>query len=142
MLDFKKVKPKERDDAEAHFGKAGSASKQQEEEEDVSESLESGDVSGPAAAAGPKAGPTPEQITQIKDAIANASSLDEVAKLERALKAGNYAFITEHIAKRNAEAAGEAAEPPGALAPSAAPEVQPAEAVAEPPADASMDTSG
>ena len=33
-------------------------------------------------------GPTPEQLTGIKAAIANASTLEEVQRLEEALKAG------------------------------------------------------
>ncbi len=122
VLDFKKVKPIEREEAEAKFGKASMASQQQDEPGD--------EDPGAGAATEAKAGPTPEQINLIKDAIANASSLEEVSKLERALKAGNYAYITEHIAKREAAAAAGGAPVPGA---------QPTEAAAEPPA---MDTSG
>lgn len=36
-----------------------------------------------------KTGPSAEQITAIKAAIANASTLDEVRRLEDALKTGN-----------------------------------------------------
>merc|ERR1712146_855458 len=48
-----------------------------------------------AQPAAPKAGPTPEQIARIKAAIANASSLEEVARLEKALKSGNYDIVAE-----------------------------------------------
>ena len=46
-------------------------------------------AAAPAAAA-PKAAPTAEQLAAIKAAIDGASSVEEVAKLEKALKSGNY----------------------------------------------------
>ena len=42
-----------------------------------------------------RAAPTEEQVAQIKLAIGAASSLEEVQKLERALKAGDYATIAK-----------------------------------------------
>lgn len=36
----------------------------------------------------PMKGPTPESLTAIKAAIANASTLEEVQRLEKALKTG------------------------------------------------------
>jgi len=57
---------------------------------------------GPTAGGG-RPGPSPEQITFIKQAIANAASLDEVAKLEKLLKASDYDAIAKHLASEAAE---------------------------------------
>lgn len=90
LLDFKKVKQKERLEAEHLF-----ASKEAEEAAkkvpaktftpgevpdvpDVSKSEEAPKV----------VAPTPEQITAIKAAIVNSQTLEEVARLEKALKSG------------------------------------------------------
>lgn len=83
VLDYKRVKPKEREAAEAMFGSSAARASVQ-----ASNTFEPG--GGAAEPAPPKAGPTPEQIAQIKEAIAGASSLEEVAKLEKALKSGDY----------------------------------------------------
>ncbi|XVE86416.1 hypothetical protein DITRI_Ditri18aG0032700 [Diplodiscus trichospermus] len=90
VLDFKKVKAKERLEAENLF-----ASKEIEEEmkkesakaftpkevPNVSEVVE--DEQAPKVVA-----PTPEQIIAIKAAIVNSQTLEEVARLEKALKTG------------------------------------------------------
>ncbi|XP_072964948.1 U2 small nuclear ribonucleoprotein A' [Typha angustifolia] len=90
LLDFKKVKQKERIEAGKLF-----ASKEAEEEarkvpvktftpgevQDISDSLK--------AEQAPKVvAPTPEQITAIKAAIVNSQTLEEVARLEKALSSG------------------------------------------------------
>jgi len=98
VLDYKKVKPKERDEAEAMFPRETKT-----QPAAPSNTFEPGVSDAPAAAPGPKVGPTPEQIAQIKEAIAGASSLEEVSKLEKALKAGNYEYIAQHIAKQKGE---------------------------------------
>ncbi|XWS41149.1 hypothetical protein CRYUN_Cryun17cG0055600 [Craigia yunnanensis] len=90
ILDFKKVKAKERLEAENLF-----ASKEVEEEmkkesaktftpkevPNVSEVTEEDQISKLVA-------PTPEQIIAIKAAIVNSQTLEEVARLEKALKTG------------------------------------------------------
>ncbi|XP_010250407.1 PREDICTED: U2 small nuclear ribonucleoprotein A' isoform X2 [Nelumbo nucifera] len=90
LLDFKKVKHKERIEAENLF-----ASKEAEEEAkkvsaktftpgempDVQDILK--EEQTPKAVA-----PTPEQIIAIKAAIVNSQTLEEVARLEQALKSG------------------------------------------------------
>merc|ERR1712129_245120 len=104
VLDFQKVKPAERQAAEVTYG-AASAAKRQKTAAEAAKTF----VPGPPAA--PKSGPTPEQIARIKDAIANASSLEEVARLEKALKSGNddvVAGATTEGASADAPAEGDA----------------------------------
>ncbi|KAJ6823697.1 U2 small nuclear ribonucleoprotein A' [Iris pallida] len=90
VLDFKKVKQKERTEAGNLF-----ASKEAEEEAKKipaktftpGEVLDAADV--PKAEQTPKVvAPTPEQITAIKAAIVNSQTLEEVARLEKALQSG------------------------------------------------------
>ena len=75
VLDFQKVKPAERQAAEVTYG-AASAAKRQKTAADAAKTFVPG--APDTAPAAPKSGPTPEQIARIKDAIANASSLEEV----------------------------------------------------------------
>ncbi|PHT29297.1 U2 small nuclear ribonucleoprotein A' [Capsicum baccatum] len=90
LLDFRKVKQKERLEASKLFAS-------QEAEELVKK--ESVKTSVPVEVAAPAeepkedqppkpAGPTPEQIIAIKAAIVNSQTLEEVARLEQALKSG------------------------------------------------------
>lgn len=90
LLDFKKVKQKERLEAERLF-----ASKEAEEEAKKipAKTFTPGEVAvepdASKAEEAPKvAAPTPEQITAIKAAIVNSQTLEEVARLEKALKSG------------------------------------------------------
>ncbi|KAM0947173.1 putative U2 small nuclear ribonucleoprotein A' [Dioscorea sansibarensis] len=90
LLDFKKVKQKERIEAQSMF-----ATKEAEEEakklpaktftpgelQDVPDNTKT--EKPPRVVA-----PTPEQITAIKAAIVNSQTLEEVARLEQALKSG------------------------------------------------------
>uniref|UniRef100_A0A7S0PUF2 U2A'/phosphoprotein 32 family A C-terminal domain-containing protein n=1 Tax=Coccolithus braarudii TaxID=221442 RepID=A0A7S0PUF2_9EUKA len=92
-LDYKKVKPVEREAAEAKYRVGNMSNKAQK----PTNTFEPGAGSA-APAAPPKAGPTPEQIAQIKQAIAGAASFEEVEKLEKALKAGDYDYIAQHLA--------------------------------------------
>ncbi|KAG0501609.1 hypothetical protein HPP92_001681 [Vanilla planifolia] len=90
LLDFRKIKQKERIEAESLF-----ASKEAEEEakmipaktftpgEVVDVSDASKEVQIPKVVA-----PTPEQIIAIKAAIVNSQTLEEVARLEQALRSG------------------------------------------------------
>lgn len=90
VLDFKKVKNKERLEAKSLF------SSQEVEEEAKKESAKTfspGEtVNVPEVAEEQKipktVTPTPEQITAIKAAIVNSQTLEEVARLEKALKSG------------------------------------------------------
>ncbi|EEF50164.1 U2 small nuclear ribonucleoprotein A' [Ricinus communis] len=90
VLDFKKVKSKERMEAENLF-----ASKEVEEEA-IRESAKTfipGEVPNVTEDAeeqqNPKVvAPTPEQIIAIKAAIVNSQTLEEVARLEKALNSG------------------------------------------------------
>ncbi|CAI7878501.1 unnamed protein product [Closterium sp. NIES-54] len=116
LLDFRKVKLKERQEAEATFGKdraAAAAAKRVSANTFVpGEALaeaggaggggegaaggagdggkEGGEGAGAGAGAAAAAakGPTPEQITAIKAAISTAQTLEEVARLEKALQSG------------------------------------------------------
>ncbi|KAI3686325.1 hypothetical protein L1987_79999 [Smallanthus sonchifolius] len=88
LLDFKKVKQKERIEADKLF-----VSKEAEEEA-KKESVKTF-VPGEVPTDEPKeeepskpVGPTPEQIIAIKAAIVNSQTLEEVARLEKALKSG------------------------------------------------------
>ena len=83
MLDFRKVKDLEREEARKMFG--GKAAPTEEEMVAPEESKKEGeDIEQPTT----RKGPTPEQITAIKSAIAAASTLEEVRRLEEALKSG------------------------------------------------------
>ncbi|KAF8390799.1 hypothetical protein HHK36_025327 [Tetracentron sinense] len=87
LLDFKKVKYKERIEAENLF-----ASKEAEEEvkKESAKTFTLGEVPDvPMEEQTPKVvAPTPEQIIAIKAAIVNSQTLEEVARLEKALKSG------------------------------------------------------
>lgn len=90
VLDFKKVKAKERAEAASLFAskeaeeevkKVAARTITQEEVQNVSDNAEKQEA--------PKVvGPTPEQIIAIKAAIVNSQTLEEVARLEQALKSG------------------------------------------------------
>lgn len=90
LLDFKKVKQKERIEAGNMFGT------KEAEEEAKKESVKTfvpGEIPStpevPKEEQAPKAvAPTPEQIIAIKAAIVNSQTLEEVARLEKALKSG------------------------------------------------------
>ncbi|XP_051136409.1 U2 small nuclear ribonucleoprotein A' [Andrographis paniculata] len=89
VLDFRKVKNKERAEANALF-----ASEEAEEEakRESAKTFVPGEVlsiQDVAREEPPKpAAPTPEQILAIKAAIVNSQTLEEVARLEQALKSG------------------------------------------------------
>ncbi|KAH9328960.1 hypothetical protein KI387_001068, partial [Taxus chinensis] len=90
LLDFRKIKQKERLEAEKYF-----ASKEAEEDakKEPVKTFTPGEVpvvtEAPSEQQAPKAvPPTPEQILAIKAAIANSQTLEEVARLEKALKSG------------------------------------------------------
>ncbi|KAH9555859.1 hypothetical protein CY35_08G138700 [Sphagnum magellanicum] len=90
LLDFKKVKLKERQEANRQFGLP--------EKENAAPSpppaktFVPGEVVVEASPVQPEEpsskGPTPQQILAIKAAIANSQTLEEVARLEKALKSG------------------------------------------------------
>lgn len=89
LLDFRKVKQKERLEANNLFAS------QEAEEQVKKESVKTVRVEVAAPAEEPKedqapkpSAPTPEQIIAIKAAIVNSQTLEEVARLEQALKSG------------------------------------------------------
>ncbi|PWA91865.1 U2 small nuclear ribonucleoprotein A [Artemisia annua] len=88
LLDFKKIKQKERIEASKLFAS------EEAEKEAQKESVKTV-VPGEVTAEEPMeeepskpVGPTPEQIIAIKAAIVNSQTLEEVARLEKALKSG------------------------------------------------------
>ncbi|PON34510.1 LRR domain containing protein [Parasponia andersonii] len=90
VLDFKKVKTKERLEAKTLF-----ASKEVEEEakKESAKTFTPGETPNVPEIADEErsqkvVAPTPEQITAIKAAIVNSQTLEEVARLEKALKSG------------------------------------------------------
>lgn len=92
LLDFSKVKEKERTAAAALYGAtpaaddAGAASMETDEAE--APAVKKAKVAEAVPAEGKKKGPTQEQLTAITAAIQNATTLEEVARLENALKTG------------------------------------------------------
>lgn len=105
-LDFKRVRGAERAAAEAAHRKSrkpapmrgpatsGSGARHQQQQQ--------------SAAAAPllKAGPSEEQKAKIMLAIANASSIEEVKRLEAALKAGDYSAVEALLASQGGGEAG------------------------------------
>mmetsp|Transcript_6212 Transcript_6212/g.8419 ORF Transcript_6212/g.8419 Transcript_6212/m.8419 type:complete len:273 (+) Transcript_6212:363-1181(+) len=101
LLDFSKVKQKEREAARLKFGELVAAPVAIEGKKAPAKTFEPGvlpvvqaepkPVEVKKATGAPSAGPTPEQLTAIKAAIANATTLEEVARLEKALKSGHVA---------------------------------------------------
>lgn len=88
LLDFRKVKLKEKTEAERLFA---SKEAQEEVKKIPVKTFTPGEVPQNAEASKevPKAtAPTAEQITAIKAAIVNSQTLEEVARLEQALKTG------------------------------------------------------
>jgi U2 small nuclear ribonucleoprotein A' len=89
LLDFKKIKQKERIEAQKAFG--GTAEEQAAKKEAAKTFVpgEGIEAEGAEKKEEPKkVGPTPEQITAIKAAIATAQTLEEVSRLEKALRSG------------------------------------------------------
>jgi U2 small nuclear ribonucleoprotein A' len=96
LLDFSKVKQAERDAAAALYGGGAEAAAEVEAAGGDSAMAEAAPAKKAkvaptpvvAAAAAKKVGPSAAQLTAITAAIANASTLAEVARLEKALKTG------------------------------------------------------
>jgi Leucine-rich repeat (LRR) protein len=87
VLDFRKVKQKEREDAEAAFGgRAAPAAATFEPDEEMAAAEAAAGVRPEEPSI--RKGPTPEQLTAIKAAISAASTLEEVRRLEEALQTG------------------------------------------------------
>ncbi|WIA28146.1 hypothetical protein OEZ86_010715 [Tetradesmus obliquus] len=111
VLDFKKVKQKEREQAEKLYGTLEQQQQRQQQDGNTFEpgeglpeaaaaamdtdeaAAQAGDEEGAngeaAAAAKPTAAPSAEQLTAIKAAVANAQTLEDAWRLEQALKAGD-----------------------------------------------------
>jgi len=106
-LDFKRVRPAERATAEAAYRRSGRKAMRGPAGAAVASS------EGVGAPPPVKAAPTEEQVAKIKLAIANASSLEEVQRLECALKSGNYQAV-EALAGGEAEAPADGSGVPAA----------------------------
>mmetsp|Transcript_5771 Transcript_5771/g.6631 ORF Transcript_5771/g.6631 Transcript_5771/m.6631 type:complete len:269 (-) Transcript_5771:537-1343(-) len=94
-LDFQKVKTKERQAAIKKFGayvaeeaEASAPPAKKAKTFEPGEAVKAAEVPAEEAPAAKPTGPTQEQLTAIKIAIANAQTLEEVARLEKALKTG------------------------------------------------------
>ncbi|CAK0785273.1 hypothetical protein CVIRNUC_008479 [Coccomyxa viridis] len=103
VLDFRKVKQKEQEDAQWLFESHPDglpAERTFEPGEGLAEAEGLPQDEDMEAVPEPtvRKGPTPEQITAIKAAIANAATLDEVAQLEDALRTGHMpSQLTEAV---------------------------------------------
>jgi len=84
ILDFHKVKQKERLEADKLF--SGEEGQKLKDSIAKAKTFTPGEI--PTEQPKKKSGPTPEQITAIRAAIANAKTVDEVNRLEKALKLG------------------------------------------------------
>lgn len=90
VLDFRKVKLRERQQAVAKYGGSVAEThkaKTFEPDEELAEATANAGVDMEEDAE-PSKGPTAETLTAIRAAIANASTLEEVQRLETALKTG------------------------------------------------------
>ena len=87
VLDYKRVKLAEREEAEGTFRRSRRAKRG----DGVSDEVLAAEQTGGA----PRAAPTEEQIAQIRQAILTASSLEEVQKLESALARGDYSVLSK-----------------------------------------------
>lgn len=89
LLDFKKVKLKERSEASRMFA---SEEAEAEARKESVKTFVPGEIPAPEVSKEEQApknvAPTPEQIIAIKAAIVNSQTLEEVARLEQALKSG------------------------------------------------------
>jgi len=88
VLDFRKVKEKERAAALAKYGNVAADSNTFEPGEGIPEAAHPDEEAAEEEETGKKTGPTPEQLMAIQAAIANAQTLEEVTMLEEALATG------------------------------------------------------
>jgi len=82
LLDFRKIKQKERVEAQKQFGASAEKSKKRKEVDETTSTKTSG--------------LTPQEITAIHTAIKNAKSMDEVAELESSLQQGKIPKLIQH----------------------------------------------
>jgi len=83
LLDFRKIKMKEREAAETLF----KSKKGKQLEKEIAKKAKTF-VPGQGIPEAVAAGPTPDELQAIKDAIARASSLEEIERLNQMLKSG------------------------------------------------------
>lgn len=84
VLDFKKVKAAEREEADKLFSSI--KGKELQKSIESTKTFEPGEM--PKKEARPYKGPSPEEAAKIKEMIKNASSLEEIIQLEKQLKNG------------------------------------------------------
>lgn len=114
VLDFRKIKQKEREAAKQLFGERGEHVAEGkaatfEPDEELAQA-EAKAVPAPAPEPVVRKGPTPEQVTAIKAAIANASTLEEVQRLEAALRGGHMPSQIQVASKKDANSEAAAME--------------------------------
>lgn len=95
LLDFRKIKTKERDDAKALF-KSKHGKQLQSEIAKKSKTFVPG---AKLAEAKKPSGPSAEELWKIRDAISKASSLEEVERLNRLLQAGQIPGTNRPVRK-------------------------------------------
>mmetsp|Transcript_32121 Transcript_32121/g.91095 ORF Transcript_32121/g.91095 Transcript_32121/m.91095 type:complete len:267 (-) Transcript_32121:363-1163(-) len=88
VLDFRKIKEKERAEAQAKFGDGQAPCEEDANTFEPGEGIPDESMDEAGNGAKKTTGPTPEQLTAIQAAIANAQTLEEVAALEEALSTG------------------------------------------------------
>ncbi|XP_063229977.1 U2 small nuclear ribonucleoprotein A' [Bacillus rossius redtenbacheri] len=84
LLDFRKIKMKEREEASALF----KSKKGKELQREIAKKAKTFVPGGNLPDGAKPSGPTPEELWKIREAISKASSLEEVERLNRILQAG------------------------------------------------------
>ncbi|KAJ8887911.1 hypothetical protein PR048_007395 [Dryococelus australis] len=84
LLDFRKIKMKEREEANTLF----KSKKGKELQRDIAKKAKTFVPGGNLPDAAKPSGPTPEELWKIREAISKASSLEEVERLNRLLQSG------------------------------------------------------
>ena len=87
VLDFKKIKQKERDEAQKLFKSKKGKDQLKEIEKKAKTFIPGGNMENNRKSNA--AGLTPEQVRNIKSAIAKATTLDEIERLNMMLRTGN-----------------------------------------------------
>ncbi|XP_049830228.1 U2 small nuclear ribonucleoprotein A'-like [Schistocerca gregaria] len=87
ILDFRKIKMKEREDAAALFKSKKGKELQKEIAKKAKNAFQNSAAAGSSEEQKPT-GPTAEELWKIREAISKASSLEEVERLNRLLQAG------------------------------------------------------
>jgi U2 small nuclear ribonucleoprotein A' len=93
ILDFCRIRKKERDKAQSLFG----GTEGEEKLKEIKAKTKTFVPGEPVPVATATKGPSFDEMTRIREAIANAKSLDEVKELEALLKAGEISSIIHRL---------------------------------------------